>query len=187
MTKRPLPDIERLRRLLTCDPNTGQLFWRERPAWMFRDTEGRTKTSACRMWNGRYAGKEAFTAVNAAGYRVGGLDGRNWLAHRIIWAMSVGSDPEIEIDHINGVPDDNRVENLRLARRVDNARNVRVGARNTSGFKGVSWNRSCMKWSAHIRAGGKSKYLGLFESAEDAHAAYVLAASRFYGEFACAG
>jgi hypothetical protein len=58
---------------------------------------------------------------------------------------------------------------------------------NTSGFKGVTFHRKMKKWVAWIRAGGKNVYLGLHSTPEAAHDAYVKAAVRVYGEFACAG
>ena len=63
MANKPIPSPEALRQLLSYDPKTGKLFWKERgPEW-FRDTEGRTAQHACKNWNARYAGEEAFTSV----------------------------------------------------------------------------------------------------------------------------
>jgi len=72
MTK-PIPTPEMLRKLLRYDPETGKLFWRERPVEMFADTgRGGSKGSAAR-WNGRFSGKEAFTAISGSGYLTGGI------------------------------------------------------------------------------------------------------------------
>ena len=59
-----------------------------------------------------------------------------------------------------------------------------VERNNKSGFKGVHWNSNCCKWHAQIRIKGKQTYLGLFMTAEEAHAAYVAVAKEHFGEFA---
>lgn len=88
------------------------------------------------------------------------------------------------VDHINGDPLDNRKQNLRFVTAQQNAMNSRVSASatKTSEFKGVS--RSGEKWSASITKGGKSRYLGTFETQELAAAAYDAAALALFGEYA---
>lgn len=88
----------------------------------------------------------------------------------------------LTIDHINGDTLDNRRINLRLASQAQQTRNCRRNKRNTSGYKGVSWNAEKGKWSA--RAGGKPRlFLGYFDTAEQAAIAYNKAARQLFGEF----
>lgn len=90
----------------------------------------------------------------------------------------------VEVDHINGNGFDNRRANLRLASRLENARNLRRSRRNSSGYKGVSWNERDKGWQAYIHLGGRNKNLGLFATPEAAHFAYTEAAALYYGEYA---
>lgn len=183
MAKQPLPSPEELRQLLDYDPNTGRLTWRERDVTWFRDDAKWPADLTCRKWNARYAGKEAFTAVST-GYRVGRLNGRNLLAHRVIWAMETGDWPEDEIDHRDHARGNNRWENLREATDAQNSANKPSHPKNTSGFKGVSWNKNARKWSAELSFGRTKHYLGLFSTADLAAEAYNRAAERIHGEFA---
>lgn len=91
------------------------------------------------------------------------------LAHRIIWEMHNGKIPEgMEIDHINHDRSDNRIENLRLASRLENSKNTSLLKRNKSGRVGVCWRKKEKKWHATIYDKGKSVHLGLFSSIDDA-------------------
>jgi hypothetical protein len=74
----------------------------------------------------------------------------------------------MEIDHINGIKTDNRIENLRLVTHQQNSFN-----RSRLNAKGYSWNKVAQKWQATITANGKNKYLGLFANEEDARKAYL--------------
>lgn len=100
--------------------------------------------------------------------------------HRAVLSAPHG----ISVDHINGDGLDNRRANLRLASLSENNRNQRLAARNTSGFKGVTWHARQQRWQAQIKSGGKCFYLGLFDNRQEAHAAYCDAAKRMHGEFA---
>lgn len=115
------------------------------------------------------------------------IKGKPMLAHRLAWLYVTGVLPDRQIDHINGNRSDNRFSNFRAAEHCENARNKRVSRNNTSGFKGVSYSERHKKWTARIMLNHKSFFLGLFDSPEDAHAAYVAAASRLHGEFASSG
>ncbi len=183
MTKKPLPSPETLRQLLRYEPETGKLFWKERgPEW-FDDCD-MDASWAMRAWNARNADKEAFTSDSGTGYRVGSIRGRIYKAHRVIWAMNYGAWPIDDLDHINLKKSDNRIENLRDANASENASNRSLDAKNTSGFKGVSWHKQRLKWYATITCNGKAHSLGLHSTREDAHAAYCEAAKRLHGEFA---
>lgn len=106
--------------------------------------------------------------------------------HRLIMARVIGrSLTKIEqVDHINGDKLDNRRRNLRLANSSNNLSNVGKRKNNTSGFKGVYYNRKAKAWVASIKLMGRSIFLGNFDTPEKAHAAYCEAAKKYHGEFA---
>ena len=78
----------------------------------------------------------------------------------------------------------NRWHNLRLSTGSDNAANRKRCPNNTSGYKGVSFHRRMRRWTAYITKGGRRYPLGSFDTAEEAHGAYVTAARLLFGEFA---
>jgi hypothetical protein len=89
-----------------------------------------------------------------------------------------------QIDHKNGDTLDNRRSELRFATNHQNAMNSKLRKNNKSGFKGVSYSASENRWIANICLHGKCKYLGGFDTREEAHAAYMRAAIEAAGEFA---
>lgn len=178
MADQIVPSPEKIRELLRYEPETGRLFWKERPNDMFNLPREHIR------WNSRYADKEAFASCQSNGYRIGHIHSRKYYAHRVIWVLIHGDWPRCEIDHINGINGDNRIENLREASKAQNQRNKGMMANNTSGFKGVSWNSRAKKWQALIAKGGKNRNLGQFDTPEAAHAAYCEAAKKYHGEFA---
>lgn len=151
-----------MRDLLVCEQDTGKLYWKSRPREEF------TSDKAWAVRNGRYAGRMALTASTAKGYKIGRVDGEHIYAHRAIWALCHGEWPSGEIDHINGNPADNRLENLRVVSTVINARNKRMPDNNTSGRVGVYWNREISKWVASITLNKKTKALGCFADFDEA-------------------
>ena len=183
MAKKPIPCPTLARLLLTYEPDTGKLFWKERKPWMFNGTDKHIDT-ACKGWNRKWAGKQAFTGLCKNGYLKGCLRFRTILAHRAVWAVSYGYWPSLDVDHINCIKTDNRLINLRLATRSENKRNVGLIASNTSGFKGVSWHKSSNKWRATIRSEGKQIQIGKFPTLEGAYEAYCREAKRLHGDFA---
>ena len=92
--------------------------------------------------------------------------------------------PGFQTDHIDGDGLNNIRANLRAATTAENQHNQRLSRRNTSGYKGVSFNKQAGKFKAEIRVNGPQLHLGYFTTAEDAHAAYSEAAARYHGEFA---
>lgn len=166
MANKPLPTPEELRQLLHYEPDTGKLFWKERPISLFKqdiDAPGRQRT-AQKIWNTRYAGKEAFTA-KSRGYHYGALFNRCVFAHRVIWAIHTGQWPEEDVDHINGNPADNRITNLRALSHRENLRNRAAPRNNTSGIVGVSAEQN--GFVAYIG----SFHLGRWATIEEAAAA----------------
>lgn len=167
MPKKPLPSPELLRQLLHYDPDTGKLYWRERSVELFSETESRTAEHACAQWNSRLSGKEAFTSDNGDGYKQGCILGTPYKAHRVIWAIVYGEWVD-EVDHIEGIRDDNRITQLRDGSNGENRKNVKLPLSNTSGVIGVSWAKNVKKWNAYIHINGKRVNLGYFENFNEA-------------------
>jgi hypothetical protein len=149
MSKRPLPDQAFLAARLRYDAETGLLYWLPRTPDMFKANAMWTAEQVCASWNSKHAGKEAFTAVSLIGYKAGCIDGRVYMAARIIWKLVHGYDP-VEIDHINRVKTDNRLANLREASRADNCRNRGLLRNNTSGVSGVYLEKSSGLWVVEV-------------------------------------
>ena len=104
-------------------------------------------------------------------------------AHHIVWLFAYGEVPNI-IDHKNGDKLNNAISNLRLATPSQNQANTNKQNNNTSGHKGVHWNKRNKKWVAKIGINGKGIYLGCFTNIDDAASAYDNAAQNYFGEFA---
>ena len=126
--------------------------------------------------------------VNAQGYVVrsvskGGTKSVQYL-HILIAARNGIQNVGQQLDHANCNKLDNTRDNLRLATRQQNQANRGRPANNTSGFKGVSWNKQRGQFVANITVSKKTIYLGYFAEAADAHAAYARAAIRYFGEYA---
>ena len=183
MASRALPSPEVLRQLLRYEPDTGKLFWLERPPSAFVGSAKATAEMQARRWNTRNSGKEAFTFVNAQGYMRGGIFGVLHLAHRVIWAIEHGSWPPNQIDHINGDGLDNRLANLRAATSSENCMNRKPPSTNTSGVKGVSWHRAHGVWHARIKVSGKNKHIGYFADLHLAAEAYAAASNEIHGQY----
>lgn len=156
--------VERLKELLSYDPETGVWTWLISP---------RQNVAV---------GSPAGYLQN--GYRVITIDRKPYRAARLAFLYMTGILPAIFIDHENLNRSDDRWSNLREASRSANGANRPINKNNTSGFKGVSWHRSAGKWGARIRVCGRSRRLGLFSTPEAAHAAYIVAADLHFGEFA---
>lgn len=164
-----MPPQSDLRELLKYEPDTGLLFWLPRPLRFFTDGKY-TSTRRRVIWNNRFAGAEAFTDVDGAGYRAGTLLGVRCNAHRIIFKIMTGEEPP-QVDHINGNPVDNRWSNLRAATRKENSRNKALPSNNKSGVVGVSWIASRNAWIAQIGYENGTKWLGSFKTKTAAIAA----------------
>jgi hypothetical protein len=130
--------------------------------------------------------KEGGTAprINADGYLVIQVRGRPYLAHRCAWVIINGSEVVGPIDHKNGIRSDNLPCNLRPASPSQNAMNRKTNSRNSSGYKGVSWERREGRWKAEIRKGKKRIFRKFFDRIEDAASAIKDARTKLHGEFA---
>jgi hypothetical protein len=163
--------VDQLKAALDYYPDCGLFFWRHRP-----DQSTRT--------NSRTAGKLAGHRCPRLGYVLLGLNGRLYRAHRLVWLYVHGRWPDGDIDHINGDGFDNRISNLRDASRTQNNGNMRRPKHNSSGLKGAFYEKRSGRWLAQIRHEGQQHYLGKYDTAAEAHAAYCEAAARLHGAFA---
>ena len=107
----------------------------------------------------------------------------NIIMHRVLMGFPVG----LEVDHRDGNGLNNRRANLRDATVSQNRSNRKLGPGNKAKLKGVSWHKLAGKWQAHITANKKHVYLGLFNDADAAHAAYARASAELHGEFGRTG
>lgn len=174
---------EMLREFLEYDPDTGLLRWKARDAKWFNQTRARSKEHASANWNSKFSGKPAIRCLNSYGYLHGNILNTRSLAHRVAWAIYHGAWPHVEVDHINTVRSDNRIHNLRLATRSENGMNTNRRLDNTSGYKGVSWDKSRGLWQVGIRVDGLRKHLGRYPCKEQAREVYMSAALEMFGEF----
>lgn len=155
---------DEVRRLLRYEPDTGIFFWR---------------TAARNIKAGDIAGCQ-----QSRGYWHVRINRRLYVAHRLAWLYATGEWPAGNVDHINGQRSDNRLANLRIATNSENAWNSRIRRNNACGYKGVHYKKTIRKFVAQINAGGRVRHLGVFMTADEAHAAYVRAAREHFGEFA---
>ncbi len=112
------------------------------------------------------------------------VDGKMQYGHRLAWLHFYGRMPKGCVDHIDGDPANNRIDNLREATVAQNLANARRPAHNTSGYKGVSWNAKNKCWVAAIMVAQKRIHLGCAKTPEAAHQMYMDAARKHFGEFA---
>lgn len=102
------------------------------------------------------------------------------LLHRVVGNANSGE----VVDHINGGKLDNRSANIRVCSQADNAKNQRVSSSNTSGYKGVYFDKQKNKFVARVKHNYRTYYAGAFTTAKDAGAAYDKLAKDLHGEFA---
>jgi hypothetical protein len=154
-----------LKEILNYNPATGVFVWK--------------KALARRLTVGDIAGCE-----QGCGYIRIRICNKNYYAHRLAWLYVHGAWPELDIDHINGCRDDNRIDNLRLATQTQNNGNTRIPSHNSSGVKGVHWSTKERRWVVQIHQNNWPKRIGAFKDIEAAKAAYAEAAKSYFGEFA---
>lgn len=167
MKTKPLPAQDLLKACLEYDATTGELAWLTRPEWTFPLREGRSPSHIANAWNSTWAGKPAFTAVAKNHYRKGAFNVGNYYAHRIIWMLVYGENPD-DIDHDDGNRGNNRLINLFDRSRSGNLKNRVLSRNNTSGFHGVCWSKRHNLWSVNIGHEGKTIHIGWFKEFDDA-------------------
>jgi hypothetical protein len=118
------------------------------------------------------------------GYRYIRIDSKLHSTHRLAWLYMTGNWPIGEIHHANHITDDNRWCNLQDVSHADNMKDKLTYKNNTSGKKCVNWHKPNRKWIAHIGVNGKWIHLGLFNTREEACAAYRETAIKYFGKFA---
>ena len=164
----------RLREVLDYDPETGVFRWRERKN---KNGDGR----------GLWKLKRDVGTYSMKGYLTVEIGGRNYQSHRLAWLHVTGKWPKDQIDHINGIRDDNRFLNLREATAFENTRNAKAKKNNKTGLKGVSRRQrisGTFVFVARIHLENKRVHLGCFKTAEEASRAYIESARKHFGEFA---
>lgn len=132
-------------------------------------------------WKNRYGRKSAGTLSH--GYISISIDKKFYRANRLAWLYMMGEWPDKEVDHRDLNKSNNRWKNLRMATPSENHFNVGMPSHNTSGFKGVYWDKANEKWRAKIVINGKFYSLGRYHLAKDAYMAYCEAAKKLHGEF----
>lgn len=154
---------ERLHRLFEYDPVTG---------WFTN-----------RVWRTRFAPKGARAgAATGHGYRRIVIDSQKYYEHHLAWLYIYGEWPD-EVDHKDRDRSNNAIANLREATRTQNNFNSERPT-GESGLRGAYLDKRTMHWYSHIQIGGQVEHLGMFDSAIEAHKAYMAAVERHHGEFA---
>ena len=151
---------ERLKELLEYDPETG-IF-----RWLVKQNN--------RMKVGQVAG-----TGNGRGYMQIRIDGVKYRTHRLVWMYMTGEWPPHELDHINGDRSDNRHVNLRASNRSHNLQNRREASVGTqTGLLGVSVSNG--KYVARINVSGDKRYLGRYDTPEEAYNVYLTAKRKYH-------
>jgi len=142
--------------LLDYDPNTGAFLWKN---------------------TGRTAGgiKDGYWAIR--------INRKNYYGHRLAWLIVKGAWPSGDIDHEDLNRANNKFSNLREATPSQNGSNSAVRRNNKVGLKGVRREKKG-RFQAQITVNRKCRRIGRYDTAEEAHAAYVKAAKNLFGEFA---
>ena len=151
--KVPSISIQELKTLLVYNQETGELTWSNTPPRFRRP--------------GSIAGRTL-----QDGYRQIMVKKSAYQAHRLAWAIFYGDWPRNQIDHINGVRDDNRISNLRDVTSRNNQCN-RIEHRNGRLVGAKPEPRCNNRWRASIKVDGHDKFLGLYNSEDEAHKVYI--------------
>lgn len=159
------PTRERLKEVLLYNPVTGLFTWKIKPNR--------------RIKIGSIAG-----CAGANGRMVIRVDGVLLHASRLAWLYMTGVWSDLQIDHKDCNPLNNKWENLREATSAQNMANTRKRLRNSTGFKGVVFHQKNKKWVANISHENDRIYIGSFDTREEAHAAYIGAAVALNRKFA---
>ena len=169
MAKRSRSDLTQaeVKELLRYEADTGLFYWL-------------VERGSIQL--GQVAGWRSGKAPNI--YIIITINGYYYRAHRLAWFYVHGRWPLDQIDHIDGSGVNNCIGNLREATCSENLRNMRLTCRNTSGVKGVFWDKERNAWLVRIRSNGRYRHVGRFANLACAATAYRDAAAREYGEFA---
>ena len=138
----------KLKEYLNYNPITGNLAWRKRPS---KNIHLHTRAGT----------------LDKNGYRYISLLGKRYPEHRLIWCLVHGQFPDGDIDHINQIRDDNRLENLRVVSKAENARN-RTRKNSRLDEVGIWWCRTRKRYVAEITKNGKKVYQKSFTDIDEA-------------------
>ncbi len=161
-----MPPQEYIQSVLEYNSETGIFRWKPRK----RDTHHKARI---------FAGTKGKKAIQIV------LSTKSYYAHRLAWVYIHGDilTTDMQIDHLNNNPFDNRMENLRIATHAENCSNARKWQKKQLP-KGVSKQTISNRYRARLQVGKKVVYIGTFDTPELAHAAYTEAAQKYHGEFA---
>lgn len=164
--RHPLPEADVLRALYYYDAESGNVFRKEK---------GKGPNAEANDLVGWYDGK---------GYLNCRVAKQAYKLHRVIWTMVNGSIPDdMVIDHINGIKDDNRLANLRIATLSENGHNCVKKYSSSGEFKGITYHTKKKRWEAEISVDNERFFLGGFKTAIEASEAYERASVEAFGEF----
>lgn len=158
--------IERIREMFDYDPSSGSLLWRKHSRRPDR------------------IGKEAGASYGSSAHRRVTVDGKRYMKSWIVWAHYYGEFPSRTPDHEDNNSANDRIGNLRLATKAQNAMNSKIRSDSSTGLKGVSYIKRTGHFYASIYVSGRTINLGRYMSKLEAHAAYIAAAEKYFGEFA---
>ena len=161
---------EIVKELFDYHPQTGNLTWKHRDRKWFKTDK------QYNAWNTRYSNVIAgHKHLKCMGIKI---LSKQYLCHRIIWLYLYGSWPKNQIDHINGNPYDNRINNLRECTNQENSQNKKNYKTNKTGFLGVRKYKN--KFRAEITINAKSIYLGVYNTPEEAYEKYLMAKEKYH-------
>lgn len=141
--------------------------------WLYRN-------NGKKWWNAQFSGKIS-GHINKRGYVKIGIGYKTYMAHRLAWLYVYGTFPLNEIDHINGIKNDNSILNLRDVTSQGNKQNLRKPpSHNKSGYIGVSFCKAKNKWRALIKINKKQKYIGIYSTALEAHENYLIEKRKYH-------
>lgn len=144
--------------------NDGALYWKN--------------SRSTKIKYGDFAGSK-----DKLGYINIDINNKKHKAHRLVFLYHYGYIPEI-VDHINGNPSDNNIENLRAATKSENARNSKMNSNNTTGVKGVIKYKDSGKYGVFVTLNYNRMYLGVYDDLELAELVAIEARNKYHGDFA---
>jgi hypothetical protein len=164
-----LPKLEELQKVFIYDSSTGLFKYKSAPKHSPRKT-------------GDVAG--ALKTLGNYKYILLRFQKKQYLAHRIAWLFTTGEDPgALFVDHINGNTLDNRISNLRLCNKAENAQNQKRSRRNTSGYKGVHFCKFRGGWVASFTHNKQRHQKYGFKCPKDAAAWVREQREKLHGDF----
>lgn len=149
--------LDLLKEILEYNPLTGDFTW----------ISTNDNHSSGDIANGKHS--ERYISIN--------VNGKQYLAHRLAWFYTYGIWPPKDVDHIDGCRFNNKIANLRLVNRSENMQNVKVApiSNKSTGLLGASLHKRTGKFTAQIHINYKKIHLGVFNTPEEAHQAYLTA------------